>query len=127
MHLPRCSKEAATIAKTYTDFRTNRILINKLVTACQGVPAYYIAVSNPREDLSQQQHNPQRPSQQQHTLPQSTLPQSTLPQPTLPQSTLPQSTLPQYTLNLRPWRTRQTFQYTCKRTFPYLNWAVGVG
>ena len=33
------------IAKIYTD--------NKLFIACQGVPAYRIAVLNPREDLSQ--------------------------------------------------------------------------
>jgi len=38
--------------RLYPDFCTNRILINKLVTACQGVPVYYIAVSNPLEDLS---------------------------------------------------------------------------
>jgi hypothetical protein len=37
----------------HPDFRTNRILTNKLVTACQGVPACRIAVSNPLEDLSQ--------------------------------------------------------------------------
>ena len=34
---PGYSKEVATIAKIHTDFRTNRILTNKLVTACQGV------------------------------------------------------------------------------------------
>ena len=34
---PRYSKEVATIAKIHTDFRTNRILTNKLVTACQGI------------------------------------------------------------------------------------------
>ena len=41
------------ITKIYTDFRTNRILTNKLVTACQGVPVCRIAVSNPLETLSQ--------------------------------------------------------------------------
>ena len=50
---PRYSKEVATIVKIYTDFCTNHILMNKLVTAYQGVPAYHITVSNPLEDLSQ--------------------------------------------------------------------------
>ena len=50
---PRYSKEVATIAKIYTDFRTNRILTNKLATAYQGVPVCRITVSNPLEDLSQ--------------------------------------------------------------------------
>ncbi len=34
-------------------FQTPLFLINKLVMACQGVPTYRIAVSNPGEDLSQ--------------------------------------------------------------------------
>jgi hypothetical protein len=34
------------------ELRTPRILTNKLVTACQGVPACRIAVSNPSEDLA---------------------------------------------------------------------------
>ena len=42
---PRYSKEVAIIARIYTD--------NKLFIACQGVPAYEIAVLNPGEDLSQ--------------------------------------------------------------------------
>jgi hypothetical protein len=37
----------------HPDFRINRILTNKLVTAYQGVPACRIAISNPLEDLSQ--------------------------------------------------------------------------
>ena len=41
---PGYSKEGATIAKIYTD--------NKLFIAYQGVPAYRIAILNPREDLS---------------------------------------------------------------------------
>jgi hypothetical protein len=45
MHLPMYSKEAATIAKIYTDFYTNRILTGELVTACQGVPVCRIAAS----------------------------------------------------------------------------------
>jgi len=47
------SKEVAIITKIYTNFCTNRIFINKLVTTCQGVPTCHIAVSNPLEDLSQ--------------------------------------------------------------------------
>jgi hypothetical protein len=35
------------------EFRTPLFLTNKLVMACQGVPACRIAVSNPGEDLSQ--------------------------------------------------------------------------
>jgi hypothetical protein len=34
IYLPMYSKEAATIAKIYTDFYTNRILIGELVTTC---------------------------------------------------------------------------------------------
>lgn len=34
------------------ELRTPRILTNKLVTACQGIPACRIAVSNPSEDLA---------------------------------------------------------------------------
>ena len=41
------------IIKIYIDFRTNRILTNKLVTACQGVLVCCITVSNPLEDLFQ--------------------------------------------------------------------------
>lgn len=33
------------------EFRTPRILTNKLITACQGIPACRIAISNPSEDL----------------------------------------------------------------------------
>ena len=41
------------IVKIYIDLRTNRIFINKLVTAYQGVPIRKITVLNPRENLSQ--------------------------------------------------------------------------
>ena len=41
---PKYSKKVAIIAKIYTD--------NKLFIACQGVPAYGIAILNSREDLS---------------------------------------------------------------------------
>jgi hypothetical protein len=34
------------------ELRTTRILTNKLVTACQGVPACRIAISNPSEELA---------------------------------------------------------------------------
>ena len=34
------------------EFRTPRMLANKLVTACQGVPACQIAISNPSEDVA---------------------------------------------------------------------------
>jgi hypothetical protein len=36
----------------HPEFRTNLFLTNKLVVACQGVPACRIAVSDPSEDLS---------------------------------------------------------------------------
>ena len=47
------SKEIAIITKIYIDFRINRILINKLVIAYQGVPVCRIAVLNLGEDLFQ--------------------------------------------------------------------------
>ena len=37
----------------HPDFRTDMALTNKIVTACQGVPACRIGISNPCEDLSQ--------------------------------------------------------------------------
>ena len=59
------SKEAPMAAKMYIDnqkydantdklvYQCFQLLINKLLTACQGVPVCRIAVSNPGEDLSQ--------------------------------------------------------------------------
>jgi len=90
---PRYSKEIATIAKIYTD--------KKLVTACQGVPACCITVSNLLKDPAQPTATAtiplgtQIPTPMTPQPPVESLPQSTLPQPTLPQHTLPLSTLQQ--------------------------------
>ncbi len=94
---PGYSKEVATIAKIYAD--------DKLVTACQGVPACPttplgtqiptpMTPQPPVASTAIQQQAAPTASQQQPTLPQPTLPQPTLPQPTLPQPTLQQQSDP---------------------------------
>jgi hypothetical protein len=59
---PEYSKEMATIAKIYTD--------NKVVTACQGVPACRYAVSDPPANFDRRYHNQDQATDQEELNPQ---------------------------------------------------------
>jgi hypothetical protein len=49
---PTTHKQAKQQYSIDPELRTPQILTNKVVTACQGVPAYQIAISNPSKDLA---------------------------------------------------------------------------